>query len=72
MTIINGKLYQTIFYVMAGVLRLPKNLHPPLVYGEFLKRNDDALVIRVVGGRPQVFGRLLIRSRLNSKSWVLM
>jgi hypothetical protein len=28
---------------------LSKHLHPPLVYSEFLKRNDDALLIRVVG-----------------------
>jgi hypothetical protein len=27
-----------------------KHLHPPLGYSEFLKRNEDALFIRVVGG----------------------
>jgi hypothetical protein len=32
-------------YAVAGVF-----FHPPLVYSEFLKRNDDALFIRVVGG----------------------
>jgi hypothetical protein len=29
---------------------LSKHLHLPLAYSEFLKRNDDALLIRVVGG----------------------
>ena len=35
---------------MAGVLSKAKDLHPPLNYGEFLKRNEDALSIRVVVG----------------------
>jgi hypothetical protein len=56
MMITNRKLYQRIFYAVAGVLPAPmkivgalsKHLHPPLVYNEFLKRND-ALLIRVVG-----------------------
>jgi hypothetical protein len=30
---------------MAGVF-----FHPPLVYSEFLKRNEDTLLIRVFGG----------------------
>jgi hypothetical protein len=28
---------------------LSKHLHPPLVYSEFMKRNDVSLLIRVVG-----------------------
>jgi hypothetical protein len=39
------------FLRLAGVLSLSKHLHPPLVYSEFLKRNEDALLICVVGGR---------------------
>jgi hypothetical protein len=50
MMITNGKLYQTIFYAVAGVLSLSKYLHPPLIYSEFLKRNEEALFIHVVGG----------------------
>jgi hypothetical protein len=35
---------------MAGVPSFSKHLHPPMVYSEFLKRNEDALLIHVVGG----------------------
>jgi hypothetical protein len=35
---------------MVGVPSLSKHLHPPMNYSEFLKRNEDALFIRVVGG----------------------
>jgi hypothetical protein len=54
MMITTGKLYQIISYALAGVLSLSKHLHPPLSYSEFLKRNDDALLIHVVdGGKHQ-------------------
>jgi hypothetical protein len=45
MMITNGKMHQTIFYTMADVF-----FHPPMSYSEFLKRKDEALFIRVVGG----------------------
>jgi hypothetical protein len=39
-------IYYLPFCAVAGLF-----LHPPLVYSEFLKRNEDALLICVVGGR---------------------
>jgi hypothetical protein len=46
--IIKLKVYKQageIIYAVAGVF-----FHPPLSYSEFLKRNEEALFIRVVGG----------------------
>jgi hypothetical protein len=52
-----GKLYQTIFTPLRVCCRpdgccvsLLKPLLPPMNYSEFLQRNDDALLIHVVGG----------------------
>jgi hypothetical protein len=45
MMIINGNIVQENFLRRGGVF-----FHPPMNYSEFLKRNEDTLLIRVVGG----------------------